>query len=91
MHTLANSEDSNEMLHTAAFHPGLHCSKRIFRENNTFLEIIACVPSMYTMNHPKLIVSYQVEEPIRIQWVRSTQIIFHAFSYKLTNCVKYCS
>ena len=59
------------MVHNAAFHPGLHYLLRLKRpsdkEIQSKLEIITCDPSIYTMNHLKFIVPYQVEEPIRIQ------------------------
>ena len=61
MGTLANSEDPDEMPHNVAFHQGLHC---LLRQNQSsekemqyFLEIITCDTSIYTMDHPDLIVS----------------------------------
>ena len=33
--TLANSEKRNEMLHKAAFHPGLHCLLRLKQSSRT--------------------------------------------------------
>ena len=66
MRTLANSKDPDEILHNAAFHQGLHCllrQKRSSEKEILFLrEIITCDPSIYTMNHPKFIVSNQKEE-----------------------------
>ena len=66
MGILANSEDPDEMPHYAAFHLGLHCLLRLKRssgkEIQSFFEIITCDPSIYTMNHPKFIASYQVEK-----------------------------
>ena len=62
--TLANSEDPDEMPHNAAFHQGLHCllRKKRYSEKQMqfYLEIIACGPSNYTMDH----VSNQKEESI---------------------------
>ena len=72
--TLANSEDSDEMPHDAAFHQGRHCLLRLThsseKEIQIKLEIITCDPPVYAINHPKFIVSYQVKEPIRIQRVK---------------------
>ena len=59
------SEDPDEMPHYAAFHQGLHCLLRQNRssQNNTMnSEIISCDPSMYTMDHPYLIVYEPVHE-----------------------------
>ena len=71
MHSLANSEDPDEMPHNGAFHQGLHCllrhkhnlqgQKQIF-----YAEIITRDPSVYTMDHPKFIASNQKEESIRV-------------------------
>ena len=50
MHTLANSEDLDEMLHDAAFHQGLHCLlskiKTIFRKRITisFRNLLPVIP-----------------------------------------------
>ena len=64
----ALSVDPDEMLHNAAFHLGIHCLLRQKRssekEIQLYLEIIACEPSIYTMDHPKFIVSNQKEESI---------------------------
>ena len=61
MGTLANSEDTDEMLHNAAFHQGLYCLQRqnlsSGKEISYFLEIKTCDPSKYTMDHPMLTVS----------------------------------
>ena len=71
---LCQTEDPDEMLHNAAFHLGLHCLLRLKessdKKKSIYLEIITCDPSLYTMNHPKFIVTYQVEESIRIQRVK---------------------
>ena len=60
MGILTNSEDPDEMLHNAAFHQGLRCLLRqnlaSEKEIQYFLEIITCDPSIYTMDHPDLIV-----------------------------------
>ena len=61
MGTLANSEDPDEMLPNASFHHGLHCLRRqsqsLKKENNLFLfEMITCVSSVYTMDHPDFII-----------------------------------
>ena len=68
MCTLANSEGPDEMPHDVAFHQGLHCLPRqkcTSEKEIYFLEIITCDPSIYTMEHPKFIVSNQKEESIR--------------------------
>ena len=57
MGTLANSEDSDEMPHNAAFHQGLHYlqDKIDFQERDAIsFRIITCDPSIYTMDHPDL-------------------------------------
>ena len=68
MHLLANSEDPDEMPHNVAFHQGLHNLLRQKRSSEKeiqfYLEIITCNPSIYTMDHPKFIVSNQKEELI---------------------------
>ena len=56
---LTISEDPDEMPHDAPFHLGLHCllrQNRSPRKNTMLSEIISCDPSMYTMDHPDLIV-----------------------------------
>ena len=64
---LANSYDPDEMLHDAAFHQGRNClltqKQSSGEEIQLYLEIITCDPSNYTMDHPKLIVSYQRKTP----------------------------
>ena len=67
MCTLANSEDPDEMPRKAAFLQGLHCLQRKKRSSEKiqfYLEIITCYPSIYTMEHPKFIVSNHKEESI---------------------------
>ena len=63
MSTLANSEDPDEMLHNAAFHLGLHCllmqKQSSEKEIQFYLEIITWDPSIYMIDHPKLIVLNQ--------------------------------
>ena len=70
MSTLANSEDSDEMPHKVAFHQGLHCLLKqnyLYRKKyNIIMKIVACDLSIYTMDHPKFIVSNQKEESISI-------------------------
>ena len=76
MGTLATSDDPDEMLHIAAFHHGLHDLLRLKRYSERDIQFqleikkITLHPLMYTMNYLKFIISYQVEEVIRIQ-VRS--------------------
>ena len=56
MGTLANSEDPDEILHSATFHQCLQYLLRLKgsseKEIQFQLEIITCDPSIYTMNHP---------------------------------------
>ena len=53
--TLTNSKDLDEMLLKAVFHQGLQ--KRSSEKLIQYcLEIITCDPSVYTMDHRKLIV-----------------------------------
>ena len=48
MHTLANSEDSDEMPQKVSFHQGLHCLQRLkqssWTEVNLNLKILTCDP-----------------------------------------------
>ena len=64
MGTLANNEDPDEMLHNAAFDLSLHCllgqKRSSVKEIHILIEIITCDTSMYTMDHPKFIISYLV-------------------------------
>ena len=73
MGILANSENPDEMPHYAAFHQGVHCLPRpkqsSVKEIHLCLEIITCEPFICTMNHPKFIVSYRMEESIGEQKV----------------------
>ena len=70
MRILANSEDPDEIPHNATFHQGrrphsLLIQKRSFvKEVQFFLQIIDYDPPLSIMDHPKLIVSNQREEPI---------------------------
>ena len=70
---LANSEDADEMPHHVAFHLGLHYLLRQKRSSEKeiqfYLENITCNPSIYTMDHPKFIVSNQKEESIKLQQI----------------------
>ena len=60
MGTLANSEDPDEMPHKAVFHQSLHCLLKqnlsSEREIQYFSKIIACDPSIFTMDHPDFII-----------------------------------
>ena len=66
---LANSENPGKMLHDVAFYQCLRCllqqKQSSYKEKNNNLEIIAGDPSIYTMDHPKFIVSIQREECIK--------------------------
>ena len=61
MGTLANSVDPDELQHNASFHQGLHCllpqNLSSEEEIQFFVEIMACDPSIYAMNHPDNIIS----------------------------------
>ena len=61
MGTLANSEDPDEMQHSAAFRQGLHCLLRLkqysWSKIHHNLEKSTCDPLKYTMGSPILIVS----------------------------------
>ena len=70
-------------MQNAAFHHGLHClvrQKRFSEEEYIDYEIIICdpppppyiqwiIPPIYTMDHPKFIVSFQKEESISAKMV----------------------
>ena len=61
------SDDPDEMPHIAAFHQGLHGLLEKWsseREIKYFLEIKIYESLIYTMKHPKVIVSNQKEESI---------------------------
>ena len=62
------------MLHDAAFHQGLHCLLRQKWSSEKYnLDYITIDPSLYTLDHPKFIVSNQMEEFISIQRVIKLQ------------------
>ena len=74
---MANSEDPNEMPHYAVFHKGLHCllifdkidlPRKIY---NISFEIITCVPSKYTMDHPDVILCSSMGNPIVLKGLTS--------------------
>ena len=57
MGTLGNSEDPDEMPQKVAFHQALHCLLRQIGSSEkkySFLEIITCDPSIYSMDHSDL-------------------------------------
>ena len=68
MFTLANSEDPDEMPHNAAFHQSLHClqteRQKLSSEIQFYLEIITCDPSIYTIDHPKLLYQTRRKNPL---------------------------
>ena len=81
-------------MHNAAFHLSLHCLLITLKQSSEkeikfLFEFITHGPSIYTMNHPKFVISYQVEEPIRIQRVKVNalilknivMIVIHTFVY----------
>ena len=68
MGALANSENSDEIWHNAAFYQGLHCLIRqnlsSEKELQYVLEIITCDPLISTMDHPDLLVCCFMENSI---------------------------
>ena len=62
------------IIHYAAFHQGLHCllnpKQSSEKEIQFHLVFITCDPSIYTVDHPKVIISYQREESISILRVK---------------------
>ena len=70
MRTLANSEDPDETPLNAKFHQCLHCLLRQY-EICFFLENITCDTLIYTLDHPKLIISNQKEISIGIKRFKS--------------------
>ena len=62
---LTKSED----IHILAFHQGLHCLQLPRTVVHINLESLPCDPLICTMNHPRLIVSNQMEEFSTIQRV----------------------
>ena len=89
MSTIANSEDTDEMQHDAAFHQGLHCLLILQQpagtethqnlENSTFdrLKVL--------MGSSKLIVSICVGKSIRIQRVKKFEVMH---TIHLLDCIK---
>ena len=75
MGILANSEDSDEMQHSAAFHQGLHCLQRFKQSPGTEihhnLENSTSDPLKYTMGSPIIIVSMCMGKYIKIQTVNA--------------------
>ena len=69
MANLTNSEDPDEMPHDASFHHGLDRLLKIKLQRNTFFGNTTCDPSMYTMDHPDLIIcSFRAFSIKRCQW-----------------------
>ena len=82
MYTLANSEDPDEMLHSAAFHQGLHCLLRqdwsSEKEIQYFLKIKTCDPSIYTIDYPDLTANF-IRKSIgikRVNWKWANTCLF---------------
>ena len=73
MGTLTNSEYHDEMPQHAAFHQGLHCLLGL-KISSDKKSIKPDTPDIYTMNHPKLIVSNQKKKSVSIQTVDYEQI-----------------
>ena len=54
------------------------------------MEIITCDPSIYIINHPELIASYQMEDPINIQRVNEDTISsIVSWSHKISRYIQY--
>ena len=72
---MTNSEDAGKMQHNVTFHQGLHYLQKPKwspeKGIHSKLEIVTCDPSIHTMNQPKFIVSYQMEEHDIIQKVNT--------------------
>ena len=74
----------NAACHYAAFHQGLHCLLRRNRSSGKFKEIhdyvqqwlgiIACDPSINTMDHPDLIMCHFMENSFGTQRVKKGKI-----------------
>ena len=65
------------MTNVAAFHQGLHWlvrKKKLEKELQCCSESKTCDPSIYVMDHPKYIVSNQLEESISALRVKSNLI-----------------
>ena len=60
----AYSEDPDEMSHFICVYTFCIDKSEFQRQIQFYLEIIMCDPSVYTLGHPKFIVSNQKEEPI---------------------------
>ena len=60
----ANGEDPDEIPHNEAFHQGLHYLQRqnnLQGEKTIIFGNVTCDPSIYTMDHPKVIVPHLKE------------------------------
>ena len=60
------------MLHDAAFHQGLHCL--LGQNQSSENEIITCDPSIYTMDHPDLLVTNLMENSIKLKSVNTIRL-----------------
>ena len=78
---LANSDDPDEMPHSAAFHLGKLClldENNLQRKEIQFLwGIIASDPTIYTMDHPIIIVSNQKEESLTHKLKRMSILVVY--------------
>ena len=77
MHTFANNEDTDEMLHNAAFDQGLQCSLRqnIQRKKYNNLEIITCYPSTHRLDYPDFIECSFMESSIDLKRVKIQNLL----------------
>ena len=72
---MANSEDSGEMQHNAAFHQGLHCS--LLSKQSSWTEVRHNLqnstrdPLKYKMDSPILIVSIHMGNPLEYKGLNS--------------------
>ena len=90
--TTADRGDLDYILHNMAFHQGLQC---LLRQNGSseekttlYLEIVACDPLNYTMDHFKFIASIQKEEfisALRIIQQQSLELHVHDETPNLEN------
>ena len=71
MVTLANSEDQDEMPHNVAFDQSVHCLLRKKQSSEKYIYFVnkTCYLSIYTMNHPNIIVSNLIESSIGLKRV----------------------
>ena len=76
---MINGEYPDEMPRNAAFHQGTHClltnNQSSEKEIQYILEIITWDPSIYTMDHPDLIVSHFMKNSTGPKWVKQSELL----------------